>query len=326
MIQKHLKTRVVGVDIEVNRTTCAVVDVRGNIIAQESFNTKDYSFIGDFVSCLTEVIMRLSEANGGYETIRSVGISIPSGNFKTGCIENAPNLPWKGVIPLAAMLRDQLGLAVTLANNAHVMALGEQAFGAAHGMRDFILISLGSGMGSCICCNGVIHLGSEGFAGEIGHSCVNPNGRECGCGKHGCLETYTAARGVVQTAMDLMAESSEPSKMRQVEQLTPIIIAELCEQGDVLAIETYRRVGYILGMGLANYASVLNPEAFVFAGHVSKAGRWLLAPACESFEQHVFHNVQGKVKLVLSTIDDEIRNVLGASVLAWEVKEYSLFK
>lgn len=326
MIQKHLKTRVVGVDIEVNRTTCAVVDVRGNIIAQESFNTKDYNFIGDFVSCLTEVVMRLSEANGGYETIRSVGISIPSGNFKTGCIENAPNLPWKGVIPLAAMLRDQLGLAVTLANNAHVMALGEQAFGAAHGMRDFILISLGSGMGSCICCNGVFHLGSEGFAGEIGHSCVNPNGRECGCGKHGCLETYTAARGVVQTAMDLMAESSEPSKMRQVEQLTPIIIAELCEQGDVLAIETYRRVGYILGMGLANYASVLNPEAFVFAGQVSKAGRWLLAPACESFEQHVFHNVQGKVKLVLSTIDDEIRNVLGASVLAWEVKEYSLFK
>ena len=126
--------------------------------------------------------------------------------------------------------------------------------------------------------------------------------------------------------MDLMAESSEPSKMRQVEQLTPLIIAELCEQGDVLAIETYRRVGYILGMGLANYASVLNPEAFVFAGQVSKAGRWLLAPACESFEQHVFHNVQGKVKLVLSTIDDEIRNVLGASVLAWEVKEYSLFK
>jgi len=224
------------------------------------------------------------------------------------------------------MLRDQLGIAVALANNAHVIALGEQAFGAAHGMRDFVVISLGSGLGSCIYCNGVPHLGTNGFAGEFGHSCIVPNGRMCGCGKQGCLEAYTAASGVVQTAKELMEESSEPSLMRQVEQLTPAIITGLCEQGDALAIETYRRVGYILGMGLANYASVVNPEAFVFTGRVPKAGHWLLEPACESFEQHVFHNLQGKVKLIPSTIDDEVRNLLGASVLAWEVKEYSLFK
>ena len=326
MIQDQLKTRVVGVDINVNNTTCAVVDIRGNILGQNSFLTSGYSYIGDFVSVLTEHIMQLAEANGGYEHIRSVGISVPSGNFRTGCIENSPSLPWKGVVPLAAMLRDQLGLAVALANNAHVMALGEQAFGAAHGIRDFVVISLGSGLGSCIYCNGVVHLGANGFAGEIGHSCVAPNGRECGCGKRGCLEAYTAAHGIVQTAIELMAESSEPSLMRQVEKLTPAIITQLCEQGDALAIETYRRAGYILGMGLANYASVVNPEAFVFTGVVSKAGHWLLEPASESFEQHVFHNLQGKVKLVLSTVDDEVRNVLGASVLAWEVKEYSLFK
>lgn len=326
MIQDQLKTRVVGVDINVNNTTSAVVDIRGNILGQSSFLTSGYSFIGDFVSVLTEHIMQLAEANGGYENIRSVGISVPSGNFRTGCIENSPSLPWKGVVPLAAMLRDQLGLAVALANNAHVMALGEQAFGAAHGIRDFVVISLGSGLGSCIYCNGVVHLGANGFAGEIGHSCVAPNGRECGCGKRGCLEAYTAAHGIVQTAIELMAESSEPSLMRQVEKLTPEIITQLCEQGDALAIETYRRAGYILGMGLANYASVVNPEAFVFTGVVSKAGHWLLEPASESFEQHVFHNLQGKVKLVLSTVDDEVRNVLGASVLAWEVKEYSLFK
>ena len=272
MIHNQLKNQVIGVDVNVHNTTCAVVDVRGNILGQSSFVTGNYEFIGDFVSVLSEHIMRLAEEHGGYESIRSVGISIPSGNFRTGCIENAPNLPWKGVVPLAAMLRDQLGLAVALANNAYVMALGEQAYGAAHGMRDFILISLGSGMGSCICCNGVAHLGSDGFAGEIGHACVNPNGRECGCGKHGCLETYTAARGIVQTAKELMAESSEPSKMRQMEELTPAMITELCEQGDALAIETYRRAGYVLGIGLANYASVLNPEAFIFAGQVSKAG------------------------------------------------------
>jgi glucokinase len=326
MITEQLKTHVVGVDINVHTTVCAVADIRGNIIARDSFPTSDYPFVGDFVSVLTEHILRLAEANGGYETIRSVGISIPSGNFRTGCIENAPNLPWKGVVPLAAMLRDQLGIAVALANNAHVMALGEQAYGAAHGMRNFVLVSLGSGMGSCLFSNGIIHLGSDGFAGEIGHACIKPGGRLCGCGKQGCLETYTAARGVVLTAQEVMAESQEPSKMRQVEQLTPQIIADLCNEGDALAIETYRRTGYILGIGLANYASVVNPEAFIFAGQVSKAGRWLLEPASDSFEQHVFHNMVGKVKMVLSTIEDDVRNVLGASVLAWEVKEYSLFK
>ena len=326
MIHNELKTRVVGVNVNVHDTTCAVVDIRGNILGQCSFVTSDYPFVGDYVSVLTEHIIQLAEANGGYEHIRSVGISILSGNFRTGCIENSPSLPWKGVIPLAAMLRDQLGIAVALANNAHVIALGEQAFGAAHGMRDFVVISLGSGLGSCIYCNGVPHLGANGFAGEFGHSCIVPNGRMCGCGKQGCLEAYTAASGVVQTAKELMEELSEPSLMRQVEQLTPAIITGLCEEGDALAIETYRRVGYILGMGLANYASVVNPEAFVFTGRVPKAGHWLLEPACESFEQHVFHNLQGKVKLIPSTIDDEVRNLLGASVLAWEVKEYSLFK
>ena len=326
MIQDQLKTRVIGIDSNVHKTTCAVVDVRGNIIGQESFATTDYSFVGDYVTALSEHIMTLAEKYGGYETIRSVGISVPSGNFRTGCIENSPNLPWKGVIPLAAMLRDQLGLAVALANNAQAIALGEQAFGAAHGMRDFVVVSLGSGMGSCLYCNGTVHLGANGFAGEIGHTCVTPSGRVCGCGKPGCLEAYTAARGVVLTAKEILAESTEDSLMRQVEELTPQVIAELCDQGDALAIETYRRTGHILGIGLANYASVVNPEAFVFTGFVSKAGRWLLEPASEAFEQHVFHNLRGKVKFVLSAIDDEMRNVLGASVLAWEVKEYSLFK
>ena len=326
MIQDQLKTRVVGVDINVDTTICAVVDVRGNILGQRSFVTSDYSSISDYVSVLTEHILQLSEANGGYENIRSVGISISSGNFKTGCIENAPNLPWKGIVPLAAMLRDQLGLAVALANNAHVMALGEQAFGAAHGMRNFVVVSLGSGMGSCMFSNGLVHLGANGFAGEVGHSCIKPGGRQCGCGKQGCLETYVASRGIILTAQEVLEESHEPSLLRQVEQLTPKIIMNFCEKGDVLAIETFRRTGYLLGIGLANYASVFNPEAFIFAGPISKAGRWLLEPTSESLEEHVFHNLRGKVKLLLSSIDDEIRNVLGASVLAWEVKEYSLFK
>ena len=326
MIQNAIKTRVVGVDISLERTSIGIVDIRGEIIARDCFVTSEHPYIGDYLSVLCEHILNLVEANGGYESIRSVGICSPSGNYRTCSIENAPNMPWKGVIPLAAMLRDRLGIAVALGNNAHAMALGEQAFGAAHGMRDFVVISLGHGMGSCFFSNGIVHLGNDGFAGEVGHTCFIPNGRQCGCGKRGCLETYTAANGIVTTAQEVLAERSEPSMMRQVERLSPKIIQEFCEMGDELAIETYRRTGYYLGVGLANYASVMNPEAFIFTGGIAQAGKWLFEPANESFEDHVFHNMQGKVKFMVSNLENSTRNMLGASVLAWTVKEYSLFK
>lgn len=326
MIQNAIKTRVVGVDISLERTSIGIVDIRGEIIATDCFITSEHPYIGDYLSVLCEHILNLVEANGGYDSIRSVGICSPSGNYRTSSIENAPNMPWKGVIPLAAMLRDRLGMAVALANDAHAMALGEQTFGAAHGMRDFVIISLGHGMGSCFFSNGIVHLGNDGFAGEIGHTCFVPNGRQCGCGKRGCLEAYTAANGIVQTAQEILAERSEPSMMRNVERLSPKVIQDLCELGDELAIETYRRTGYCLGVGLANYASILNPEAFVFTGGISLAGKWLFEPANEAFEEHVFHNTTGRVKFMASTLENRTRNMLGASVLAWGVKEYSLFK
>lgn len=326
MIQNGIKTRVVGVDISLERTSIGIVDIRGNIIATDCFVTSEHPYIGDYVTVLCEHIMNLVDQNGGYESIRSVGVCSPSGNYRTSSIENAPNMPWKGVVPLAAMLRDRLGMAVALANNAHAMALGEQAFGAAHGMRDFAVISMGHGLGSCFFSNGIVHLGNDGFAGEVGHTCFIPNGRQCGCGKRGCLETYTAANGIVMTAQEVLAERPEPSMMRQVERLSPKLIQDLCEQGDELAIETYRRTGYYLGLGLANYASVLNPEAFVFTGGIAQAGKWLFEPANEVFEEHVFHNLQGKVRLLVSNLENRTRNMLGASVLAWGVKEYSLFK
>lgn len=326
MIQNGIKTRVVGVDISLERTSIGIVDIRGNIIATDCFVSSEHPYIGDYVTVLCEHIMNLVDQNGGYESIRSVGVCAPSGNYRTSSIENAPNMPWKGVVPLAAMLRDRLGMAVALANNAHAMALGEQTFGAAHGMRDFAVISIGHGLGSCFFSNGIVHLGNDGFAGEVGHTCFIPNGRQCGCGKRGCLETYTAANGIVMTAQEVLAERPEPSMMRQVERLSPKLIQDLCEQGDELAIETYRRTGYCLGLGLANYASVLNPEAFVFTGGIAQAGKWLFEPANEVFEEHVFHNLQGKVRLLVSNLENRTRNMLGASVLAWGVKEYSLFK
>jgi glucokinase len=325
MIQNAIKTRVVGVDISLERTSIGIIDIRGEIIATDCFVTSEHPYIGDYLSVLCEHILNLVEANGGYESIRSVGMCSPSGNYRTSSIENAPNMPWKGVIPLAAMLRDRLGMAVALANDAHAMALGEQTFGAAHGMRDFAVISLGHGMGSCFFSNGIVHLGNDGFAGEVGHTCFIPNGRQCGCGKRGCLEAYTAANGIVQTAQEILAERSEPSMMRNVERLSPKVIQDLCELGDELAIETYRRTGQVLGIGLANYASILNPEAVILAGGISRAGKWLIEPTHESFEEHVFHNLKGKVKFLTSNLNEAERDVLGASALAWNVKEYSLF-
>jgi glucokinase len=320
------KNRVVGVDISNEHTTYAIVDVRGNIIVRADFPTRDYPNINEYVAELSRRIIEMTENNGGYDTIRSIGISSPSANFLTGCIENAPNLIWKGVVPLAAMLRDRLGMAVGVANDAHVTALGEHAFGSAHGMQNFVVVSLGYGIGSCIFSHGEAHLGYNGFAGEFGHTCAVPNGRLCGCGNRGCVEAYCGAKGIVLTAQEVMAESDKPSLMRGVEKLTPRLITEFCDQGDELSLETYRRTGHILGVSVASFATITNPEAIIFTGGIANAGKYLFEPTFEAFDSHVFHNVRGKIKFLRSTIDDRERDVLGASALAWGIKEYSLFK
>ena len=326
MIEENIKSEVVGVDISIESTTYAIVDVRGNIIAEDSFPTTDYPDVNIFVSTLSDKIVELVEANGGYERIRSIGMSSPSASSVTGCLENAPNLPWKGVIPMAAMLRDRLGLAVALSNDAHVSALGEYTFGCAHGMNNFIVLSLGVGLGSCFFSEGSDHVGHLGFAGEFGHTCVVENGRQCGCGQRGCLEAYAGANGIVRTAQELMADTEAPSLMRDLTKLSPRTIFECCEQGDKMAIEVFRRTSEILGLGLANYASIIDPEAIILTGGISHAGKWLLDPLSESFENHVFGNMKGKIKILVSKLNDRERDVLGASALAWSVPEYSLFK
>jgi len=326
MIQSLVKTKVLGVDIGLEKTTYAIVDVRGNILAKDSFLTQDYPNFNTFLSVFCEHAINMIMSNGEYEEIRSMGVSAPSANLLTGNIEYSGNLPWQGEIPLSAVLRDRLGLAVAVANDAHVRALGESTYGCAHGMKDFIHLTLGHGIGSCIFSNGHAHLGSNGFGGEIGHCCIYPGGRQCTCGSRGCLEAYCGANGIVQTAKEMMAESDQPSLMREQAELTPKLIAELCDQGDEMAIEVFRRTGFILGIALANYASVINPEAIILSGGIAKAGEWLLKPLNDSFEEHVFHNIENKVKFMYSTLNDEERNVLGASALAWSVKEYSLFK
>ena len=326
MGQETIKKRVVGIDISLDFTTYAIVDVKGDVIAMDSFPTMDYPEINQFISALSDHLVNMVEEHGGYESIRSVGISAPSANFMTGSIVNAPNLPWKGVIPLGVLLRDRIGYAVAVANNADVRALGEHAYGLAKGMRDFVVVTMGNGIGSCLFSNGMIHKGSDGFAGEIGHTCIVNNGRQCTCGNKGCLEAYVATRGIIATAKELLEQTSAPSLMRGVENLTPMVITDFCEQGDELAIEVYRKTGELLGMGLANYASMVDPEAFIFTGGLTRAGKWLFEPAQEMFEKYVFHNTKGKIKFLVSEDDRAANDVLGASVLAWEVREYSLFK
>ena len=326
MEEYQIKTKVVGVDISNELTTYAIVDIRGNIIAEESFLTSDYADVNNFVTGLSDKIVNLVEANGGYETIRSIGVSSPSASSVSGCVENAANLPWKGIVPLSAMLRDRIGLAVGLSNDAHVSALGEYTFGCAHGMKNFIILSLGVGIGSCFFTAGDDHIGHNGYAGEFGHTCVVKNGRACGCGHTGCLESYVGAAGIINTAKELMAESDAPTIMRNLEKLSPRTIKECCDQGDEMAIEVYRRTGEMLGLGLANYASLVDPEAIILTGGISHAGKWLLDPTCKSFEEHVFGNLRGKVKMLVSKLEDRERDVLGASALAWSVPEYSLFK
>lgn len=327
MYQKTIKDRVVGIDISKLTTTYAIVDIRGNILAKDQFPTVDYPDVNDYVAVLSEKLVTFMLENDAIDKVRSVGISAPSGNFKTGCMENSPNMPWKGVIPLAAMLRDRLGLAVAVANDGHVIGLGEQQYGSAHGLSDFAIVTIGHGLGCSIFSNKMPHLGSNGFAGEFGHTCAVDGGRQCECGLKGCLETYVAAKGVIQTAKELLEKNPyEQSLLRDCERLTPKIIADYCNLGDNIAIETFRRTGYMLGLSLANLAAVIDPEAIILSGGIAKAGKWLIDPLEESFADHLFHNIRDKVKIIVSNINSRDRDVLGASALAWEVKEYSLFK
>ena len=326
-IDTIVKTKVIGIDVSVETTEMAVVNLRGDILDKVGLATTDYPELSGFVEALIENIVNLAEKNGGYETVRSVGIGIPSGNYVTGSIENAGNLPWKGIVPLAAMLRDRIGLAVALGNDVHSCALGEYVYGSAHGMQNFgVVMANRAGLGSCFFINGQPHLGTCGSAGELGHCCVKDGGRLCNCGRKGCLEAYMSVRGIRQTAVEVLEESSEPSILRQADKPTYEMICDACKQDDALALKTMYRTGKIFGKALANYATLLNPEAIVLTGPLTECIPWMKVSLKEAFDEYVFHNIRDKVKLVVSTIDNHERGILGAAALAWSVKEYSLFK
>lgn len=325
MEQTTVKTKVIGVHITPNITKIAIVDSCANILAQTEFCTDCYPDISQYIDKFCETTSEFMIANNCFEEVRSIGISCSNANFMTGCIENPNNLPWKGVIPITSMLRDRLGIAVAIGNNCHAAALAEAHYGCAHGVNDFIYLNMGYGLGGYMFVRGKEHIGANGFAGEIGHTCVKDGGRQCECGLKGCLETYVSIKGIKKTAKEIMAESDKPSLMRGVENLTPEMITDFCECGDELAIEVYRRTGYILGLGLATFSTIFDPELIVIGGILAQAGHWLLDAACESYDRHVFRNIKDKVSLVKSTMPNGEREIIGASALAWQVKAYSLF-
>ena len=319
MEQNRKKLYTVGIDIGGTNTVFGIVDEQGHILSHDGIKTKDYPDINVYADTVAGHLRSLIEAAGGIELINGIGVGAPNANYYTGQIEQAPNLPWKGTVPLARMLRERLPLPVTLTNDANAAALGEMTYGVAHGMKDFIMITLGTGVGSGIVINGRLVYGHDGFAGELGHVIVRRGGRLCGCGRRGCLETYCSATGIVRTVHEMLSSTDTPSLLRDIplDKVTSKDIYDAAEQGDKLALEFFRFTGTVLGEAFADFIAFSSPEAIVLFGGLAKAGAYIMAPIREAMDANVMSIYKGKTRLLTSALKDSDAAVLGASALAW---------
>ncbi len=318
------KPYVVGIDIGGTNTVFGIVDARGTIISSGAVKTQAYDKVEDYVDEVCKNLLPLIIAQGGVDKIKGIGIGAPNGNYYSGTIEFAPNLPWKGVIPLAAMFEEKLGIPTALTNDANAAAVGEMTYGAARGMKDFIMITLGTGVGSGIVINGQVVYGHDGFAGELGHIISRrENGRLCGCGRHGCLEAYCSATGVARTARELLAARTEPSLLRNIpaESITSKDVYDAAVQGDELAQSIFEFTGKLLGEALADFIAFSSPEAIVLFGGLAKSGDYIMKPLQKAIDDNVLQIFKGKCKILVSELKDSDAAVLGASALAWELKE-----
>lgn len=317
------KPYVVGIDIGGTNTVFGIVDARGTIIASGAVKTQVYPTVEEYADEVCKNLLPLIIANGGVDKIKGIGIGAPNGNYYTGTIEFAPNLPWKGVLPLASMFEERLGIPTALTNDANAAAVGEMTYGAARGMKDFIMITLGTGVGSGIVINGQVVYGHDGFAGELGHVIVRRDGRICGCGRKGCLETYCSATGVARTAREFLVARSEPSLLRNIpsEEIQSKDVYDAAVKGDKLALEIFEFTGKVLGTALANFVAFSSPEAIILFGGLAKSGDYIMKPIQKALEENVLNIYKGKTKLLLSQLKDADAAVLGASALGWEVRE-----
>ncbi len=320
------KPYVVGMDIGGTNTVFGVVDSRGNVLATDSVKTQQYEKIEEYVDAVCKKLLPLVQQVGGADKIKGMGVGAPNGNYYNGTIEFAPNLPWKGVIPLAALFEEKLGIPTALTNDANAAAIGEMTYGAARGLKDFIMITLGTGVGSGIVVNGQLVYGHDGFAGELGHVIVDPDGRQCGCGRKGCLETYCSATGVARTAREFLVKRSEPSLLRNIpaEEIQSKDVYDAAVKGDQLALDIFAFTGEVLGKALANFVAFSSPEAIVLFGGLAKSGDYIMKPIQKAMEDNILKIYAGKTKLLLSQLKDADAAVLGASALGWEVREVTI--
>lgn len=316
------KPYVVGIDIGGTNTVFGIVDARGTIVASSSIKTGAYAQIEEYVDAVCQNLLPLIVANGGVDKVKGIGIGAPNGNFYSGTIEFAPNLPWKGVIPLAAMFEERLGIPTALTNDANAAAIGEMTYGAARGMKDFIMITLGTGVGSGIVVNGQLVYGHDGFAGELGHVIIRRDGRQCGCGRKGCLETYCSATGVTRSAREFLTSSTEPSLLRAIpaENITSKDVYDAAVKGDKLALDIFEFTGQILGEAIADFIAFSSPEAIILFGGLAKSGEYIFKPIQKAIDENILTIYKGKTKLLMSELKDADAAVLGASALGWEIK------
>ena len=313
------KPYVIGIDMGGTTTKFGIVDARGTVIANGAIKT-DNPDINSYLQNLKTELGKLIESVGGISKIKGIGAGCPNGNYYTGNIEFAPNLPWKGVIPFADLLSKALEVPAAITNDANAAAVGEMTYGVARGMKNFIMITLGTGVGSGIISNGKLIYGHDGFAGELGHTIVKPGGRKhWSTGSEGSLEAYASATGIAITAKKMRAEFPD-SMLNQYpeEEINSLVVHECAKKGDPTAIEVFRYTGQKLGEALANFVMFSSPEAILLFGGVIKAGDFILKPTKLHMERNLFPIFRNKVKLVFSELDEADAAILGASALVWE--------
>ncbi len=318
-----LEALAIGIDIGGTGTKFGIVDRVGNVLFSSEISTRKHTNVNDFIDELHSELSKLIDNVGGTGRIKGIGVGAPNGNYYTGTIEYAPNLPWKGIIPLARMMEDKFKIPVVLTNDANAAAIGEMMYGAAQGMKDFIMITLGTGVGSGIVANGKLVYGHDGFAGELGHTTIIPNGRlHEGTGKRGSLESYASATGVRLTTLEILEKSNEPSSLRSVpsDQIDSKKVYEAAIAGDAVAKQIFESTGTILGAALANFVMFSSPEAIILFGGLTKAGDLILKPTRESMEANLIQIFQNKVKILVSHLKESDAAILGASALAWDLK------
>jgi glucokinase len=314
---------VIGIDIGGTGTKFGIVDRVGNVLFSSHMSTKKHKVIETYIDDLYNNLKPLIDKAGGVGRIKGIGVGAPNGNYYTGTVEYAPNLPWKGILPLAKLIQDKFKLPVVLTNDANAAAIGEMMYGAAQGMKDFIMITLGTGVGSGIVANGHLIYGHDGFAGELGHTIIIPDGRmHEGTGKRGSLESYASATGVTLTALELLKNTRKKSVLRDVkpEEIDSKKVFDAAIAGDELAKEIFEYTGKILGMALANAVMFSSPEAIILFGGLTKAGELILKPTREHMEENLIQVFQHKVKILVSHLKESDAAILGASALAWEIK------